>query len=370
MLGTTLGGYRLVSELGSGAMGSVYLAEDTAGRQVAVKVIHPHLLASPGVFKRFLREGEIGKRIRHQNVVRTLDVDASEANGTMALFMVMEYVEGRSLRRLLKDLRMVPEALLREIAGQIAAGLAAVHAEGIIHRDLKPENVLITEDRRIRIMDLGVARMQEASIALTREGHFTGSLPYAAPEQFNREEVGPAADLYSLGVLLYELATGRNPFAGQNAAQVINTHLSLTPPPVEEQNPAISSFFSEVIGALLVKKPADRIESAAALGCVLADGERSDWWAGRRRRLRRKEQSLPRIPVRRDTAAHGRETELSVLHQAWNEAKEGRGRALLLEGEPGVGKTRLVDSFLRSLVDQDVHMLYGCYLPSGGMGGL
>src|SRR5262245_51681088 len=194
MRGELLGPYRLHRELGSGGMGSVYLAavEGDApglaqGTKVAVKVVHPHLLATPGFFKRFLREAEIGKAVRHENVVRTLDVDATLVHGKQANYLVMEYVEGRTLREVLRELKTVPEALLRELATQIAAGLAAIHSAGIVHRDLKPENVLVTRENEVRIMDLGVARLQEATVAITREGQFAGSLLYASPEQLRRE---------------------------------------------------------------------------------------------------------------------------------------------------------------------------------------
>ena len=136
MIGAQVGPYRIESELGAGGMGSVYLAEVTektplldAGARVALKIIHPHLLATPGFFKRFLQEADVGKRIEHENVVRTYDVDATLFKDKQINFMVMEYVEGRSLREFLLELRQIPESLLREVALQIAAGLAAVHAE-------------------------------------------------------------------------------------------------------------------------------------------------------------------------------------------------------------------------------------------------
>ena len=183
MEGRLLGPYRIGPEIGSGGMGSVFLATvegDAAGLEpgarVAVKVVHPHLLARPGFFKRFLREGRAGRQVGHENVVRTLEVDALQVEGRTVHFLVMEHVEGRTLRELLGDLGAIPEALLRELARQIAAGLSAIHAAGIVHRDLKPENVLVTDDHRVRVMDLGVARIVEESVALTREGQFAGSL--------------------------------------------------------------------------------------------------------------------------------------------------------------------------------------------------
>jgi serine/threonine protein kinase/tetratricopeptide (TPR) repeat protein len=370
MIGDQLGPYRIESELGCGGMGTVYRAADGAGHRVALKIVHPHLLATPGFFKRFLREAEIGKKVAHGNVVRTLDCDQLVVDGTPHAFLVMEYVEGKSLRQLLSDLGTIPETLLREIALQAAAGLAAIHAAGIVHRDLKPENVLITDDHEIRIMDLGVAKLQEASIAITKEGQFAGSLLYAAPEQFGKDEVGPAADLYSLGVLLHELATGDNPFGRDDAAQVIDAHVNLQPARITERDPGLTTFLAELVATLLAKRPIERFASADVLHGVLEKAERSPWWTELAPKLRKKVAHLPKIRVRRETKLHGRSSDLETLNEAWEKAKNGDGNTVFLEGEAGIGKTRLLDTFLRGLEDKDLHILYGSYPPSGGLGGL
>jgi tetratricopeptide (TPR) repeat protein len=377
VIGSTLGPYRLDRELGAGGMGTVWLAttlEDAAGvktgAKVAVKVVHPHLLSTPGFFKRFLREAEIGKSVRHENVVRTIDVDATELGGKPAHYLVMEYVEGRTLREMLRDLKTVPEALLRELASQIASGLAAIHDAGIVHRDMKPENVLVTKDHQVRIMDLGVPRLQEATVAITKEGQFAGSLLYASPEQFRHEPVGPPTDLYSLGVMLYELASGSNPFERDNAAQVISAHLNLEPRPLRDVVSDVSPFLAEVATSLLAKTPAGRFPSATELRRVLADGESSAWWKAREATVREREHRLPPIQVRRETELHGRETEMALLADAWKRAQAGQGSTVFIEGEAGIGKTRLVDAFLRTIAHGDAHVLYGSYPPSGGAGGL
>ena len=370
MIDTQLGPYTIEAVLGSGGMGKVYRATGPEGR-VALKIVHPHLLETPGFFKRFLREAEIGKKVRHENVVRTIDVDAISLEGRQHNYLVMEYVEGKSVRDLLHDLGTIPETLLREIALQTAAGLAAIHEAGIVHRDLKPENILITDDHEIRIMDLGVAKLQEATIELTREGQFAGSLLYAAPEQFRGDvEVGPASDLYSLGVLLYELATGRNPFRSDDASAVIQAHLSEVPTCAHERNDSLSLFFSEVVATLLAKQPSDRFASAEALRAVLEEAEQSGWWTDRAPALREQQARLPKIRVSRETKLHGRDRDLAALHEAWDRARGGDGNIVFLEGEAGIGKTRLIDAFLRGLNDEDPHVLYGSYPPSGGMGGL
>ncbi|MHC4940718.1 MAG: protein kinase domain-containing protein [Planctomycetota bacterium] len=370
MIGAQVGPYTVQSELGTGGMGSVFLATGEDGARVALKIVHPHLIATPGFFKRFLREAELGKQVRHENVVRTLDVDATIVDDKQVNYMVLEYVEGRSLRDLLHDLGSVPESLLREIALQMAAGVEAIHSENVVHRDLKPENVLITDDHRIRIMDLGVAKLQEASVALTKEGQFAGSFLYAAPEQFTDDEVGTAADLYSVGVMLYELATGSNPFKHDDPARVINAHLSTKPPPATERAPDLSPFFAEVIATLLEKDVADRFASSSELREVLDAGTRSEWWAEREKSLRHDERSMPKLRVPTETALHGRDEDLEALQEAWQSAKAGQGNTVLIEGEPGIGKTRLLDAFLRTVDDASFHVLYGAYPPSGGLGAL
>jgi tetratricopeptide (TPR) repeat protein len=358
-------------------MGTVHLAEVAEaaaglepGQQVAVKIVHPHLLSSPGFFKRFLREAELGRKVVHENVVRTIDVDALLVDDTQVNFMVMEYVAGKSLRQLLIDLGTIPETLLREIALQTAAGLASIHEAGIVHRDLKPENILITDDHQIRIMDLGVAKLQEASIAITTAGQFAGSVLYAAPEHFGPEEVGPSVDLYSLGVTLYELATGGNPFQREDAASLIDAHLHLHPPRIAHLKTETTGFLSELVATLLAKQPAERFESAKALHEVLAEAERSRWWIELAPKLRKKGAHLPRIRVRRETELHGRNADLKALNEAWERAKNGEGNTVFIEGEAGIGKTRLIDAFLRGLKDKDLHVLYGSYPPSGGLGGI
>ena len=245
--GESIGPYRILSDLGSGGMGTVYLGEVVrqaagldVGARVAVKVVHPHLLEKAGFFKRFLREAEIGRAVHHDNVVRCHDCDALRVEGEQTHFLVMEYVEGQTLRALLDELETVPEELCRHVGHEIAAGLEAIHAAGVVHRDLKPENVLITDDHVVKIMDLGVAQLQDAAIRLSQTGHFVGSIHYAAPEQFGAQSdrIDARADLHALGAILYELSSGRHPFHDDDPRAVLRRVLDETPRPLADLNPA------------------------------------------------------------------------------------------------------------------------------------
>ncbi len=376
MIGETLGPYRIVAELGSGGMGKVWRAKVEgrapglpAGTDVALKVVHPHLLEEPGFFKRFLREADIGKRIVHENVVRTYDADAIRRGGEDVHFLVMEFVEGQTLRALLADLGRVPEELCRHIGKEAAKGLAAIHAGGVVHRDVKPENILITKDHVVKVMDLGVARLAEEALRISQTGAFVGSVQYAAPEQFGTEvAVDGRTDIYSLGVTLYELATGQNPFADVDVQRTLRRVLNEPPRRCAEINPQLSPFFEEAVHALLAKKPEGRFASAADFVRVLDENEKSEWWKARARAIRATtKRPLRRIRVPRETALYGREAEIARLRALFAKAKAGDGQTILVEGEAGIGKSRLVDEFVGLLQreGEDLNFLYGSYPPGG-----
>ncbi|MHC5009828.1 MAG: protein kinase domain-containing protein, partial [Planctomycetota bacterium] len=377
MLGTNLGPYHLLTEIGSGGMGKVYLAEVTQktarlekGAHAALKVIHPHLLAREGFFKRFMREAEVGKRVEHENVVRTYDCDALAVGGQQQHFLVMEYVDGQTLRGLIEELERLPEELCRHVGREVARGLAAIHEAGAVHRDLKPENVLITPHHVVKIMDLGVAHLQDEVIRLSRAGEFVGSIEYAAPEQIQSQGNGVdgRADLHALGVLLYELSTGQNPYRDEEAGKVLRKVLEEKPRRAGEVNPQLSPFFEEVVETLLKKDREERFPTASVLADVLDEGERSTWWQKRARALRvETRRPLRRVRIPRETALYGREEELDRLRMLYGRAKRGEGQVVLIEGEAGIGKTRLVDELVGHLRQdgEDVNFLFGAYPPGG-----
>jgi tetratricopeptide (TPR) repeat protein len=363
-----LGSYRLLDQIGSGGMGTVHRAEAPDGTVVALKVIHRHLVGKEGYRERFAREVDIGRRIRDPNVVATLDAGEVEVDGDPTLFLAMEFVEGQTLRELLDELGMVPEDLCLHIGREVARALDAIHAAGVFHRDIKPENVLITADSRIKVMDLGVALIADESLRLSQSGVFAGSVLYAAPEQFAELPADGRADLYNVGLLLYELATGQHPFQADDIATVIQKQMSADPRPPAELNPQLSPFFEEVVLRLIDKDRDCRFARANDLLSVLEEKERSDWWRGRARELRAlAAEPLRRIRIPRETPIEGRDEELEQLAQLFEAVRAGAGRVLLVEGEAGIGKTRLVDEFTDRLAKQgeSFHFLFGSYPPGG-----
>ncbi len=371
--GTRLGRRTVRGEIGRGGMGVVYEADDPDLGPVAVKVVLPHLLALTSVRERFLREARLGLAVTHENVVRTLDLETVTHEGVELHCLVLELVKGRTLRRLLESLGTVPEALLRELGAQAARGLAALHRAGIVHRDVKPENLVLTDDRRLLVMDLGVAKVLGGAAlvergTLTTAGQFVGSLHYAAPEQCEGTEVGPAADLYALGAVLYELATGRPPFETEGTVALMRAHLSTTPVPAAERNPAVSDLLSDAIEVLLAKRPADRFPSAQALAEALVEGEGGAWWATHRRRVT--ERRPRRVEGTSEVPLVGRKAERARLAQAWAEAVGGGGGTVLLAGEPGIGKSRLADELAGTAAREGAVVLRSGFSPTGTTEGM
>jgi len=375
--GRQLGPYRIEEELGAGEMAHVYLAtvEDVVpgleiGDRVAVRVPRPHLVEAPGFHERFKREIEIGRSIRHENIVRTCDARVSTEVGDDANYIVMEFVEGQTLRGLLDELTLVPEDLCRHIGREVAKALAAIHEKGIIHQNLKPRNVLVTREDVVKVMDLGVARLKGEAIRLSRQGEYGGSVLYAAPEQFTLEgkDIDGRADLYALGLTLYELAAGLHPFRHENVAAVIRKQLEETAPPLSSVNAQISPYFEEVVAQLLEKKRDARFSSAEELLQVLREGENSDWWRRRSGEIREvTKRPLRRIPMSRDTELFGRDSEIAALRDVWEKVRAGEGQMVVVEGEAGIGKTRLVDEFAARLESEgeDFNYLFGQYPPGG-----
>jgi serine/threonine-protein kinase len=259
--------YRVEEMLGAGGMGCVYRAEHAALRRtVALKVLHPHLAGDPSVVQRFLREARAASRLGHPNIVTLLDF-GQDADGL--LYLVMEFVPGRPLDRVIAESGPLAPARIAALAAPILLAMDEAHAHGVVHRDLKPENVIVVPSRQdgetVKVVDFGIARVTEGSDArLTATGMVFGTPSYMSPEQARGEEAGPASDLYSFGVMLFELATGRLPFEGQNAVELLTRHLGTPPPDPRRVAPGrnVPDALAAVILRCLEKDPARRFPGA------------------------------------------------------------------------------------------------------------
>lgn len=317
--------YKLEAELGRGGMGTVYRAHDeTLKRDVAIKMLSELGLGTEGR-DRLLNEAQAIAQLSHPNIVSVFD--AGEQDGTP--YIVMEVIEGASLHdRPPKDM-----AGIARVAAQVCAALEHAHSQGVVHRDLKPENVLIAEDGTAKLMDFGIAR--SVASRMTTEGEIVGTVFYLAPEIALGKEFDGRADLYSLGVMLYELATGELPFAQGDPLAVISQHIHASVVPPRARNEQVPPRLDNLILQLLEKSPEHRPASAAEVQQAL---ERSDL-------LDPEAEGLKELAVVRRIARGrfvGREQELIDATGLWNKALAGEGQLLLVSGEPGIGKTRLI----------------------------
>lgn len=337
-----------------------------SGTRVAVKVLHPSLSMDERSVARLHAELAIGGRLCSPHVVELYESGRAPLDGATLHFLVLELVDGRSLARLIADHGRLAEPLVRDVGRQVASGLAAIHDLGVIHRDLKPGNVILTHDHRVKIADLGLARLIEGVASRTATDRFAGSPDYAAPEQFENAALSPATDLYALGVLLLEALTGTNPFRADSPAATMRLHLERTPPRASEARPGTSLALDELIAALLAKSPADRPDSARTCADALERGEQSAWWAGASVRVAEAElrSALGRLGARRETVHVGRADELAALRDAVRRLKQGAGACILIEAEAGLGKTRLLDEVLRGGdASQGLRVLHGASRP-------
>ncbi|MGC9333468.1 MAG: protein kinase domain-containing protein, partial [Anaerolineae bacterium] len=351
MIGAMLGDrYRLDAELGRGGMSVVYRAHDTLlARDVAVKVLSATALDAEGR-TRLLHEARSAAGLNHPNIVTVHDV--GEADGVP--FLVAELVEGQPLH----DLRCEGMDDIVSIARQVCAALEHAHAQGIVHRDLKPENVLITPTGMVKLNDFGLAR----SIAsrLTSEGILVGTVFYLAPELVLGQAFDGRADLYALGVMLYELATGELPFTGDDPVAVISQHLHAAAVPPRAKNADIPPALDGLILRLLNKDPRARPGSAADVLGILNAPDILDKEALPARELA----VLERIERGRMV---GRERELQQAGDLWTSVLSGRGQTLLISGEPGIGKTRLVQELTALVQVSGGQVLMGACYAEGGV---
>ena len=261
-----LGRYRVDHVLGSGGMALVYQARDEElDRPVAIKVLADNLAADEAFRKRFLREARLAAQLAHPNVVQVYD--SGEADGRP--YIVMEYVDGETLAELLSRRGRLPPAEAVELALQVCAGLEHAHRAGLVHRDIKPQNVLIRDDGTVKIVDFGIARSAQGT-QLTETGSVLGTAAYLAPEQAAGEEVTAATDVYALGVVLYEMVTGRTPHSAESLTQFLARGHEQPITALRELAPEAPEALEDVVMRSLARMPQYRQPSAEALAAELA----------------------------------------------------------------------------------------------------
>jgi serine/threonine protein kinase/predicted ATPase len=329
-------GYELLGPLGRGGMGVVYRArQKSLGRLVALKFLPEEYAQDPLWLERFRREAHTASALNHPHICTIYD--SGEAAGRP--FISMELVEGRTLDA--AEGRRIPLAELPRLMVQVAQALQSAHAAGIVHRDIKPQNLMVRGDGLVKVLDFGLARRVPAAWGAgsatgqaTDPGTRVGTVLYMSPEQARAEPVGTASDIFSLGLVLYELATGRHPFLAGTEIGVLQAIEAQAPVPPARLNPEVSAPLDALILQMLAKEAALR-PTAAEVAAALA------------------ELAAPRpalAPSRPGKALRvGRRDELAALHAGFESAASGHGLLLCVTGEPGLGKTTLVEDFLDGL---------------------
>jgi serine/threonine protein kinase len=272
LIGRTIGSYRVLKQLGKGGMGSVYMGEHPViGSKVAIKFLHPQYAHDDKIVDRFFNEARAVNVIGHDNILKILDLNITEDHRH---FFVMEYLQGRPLQNLLKHNVSIPLEVTGPVVVQICEALEAAHRKGIVHRDLKPDNVyLIVHKGRqnfVKVVDFGIARVTDeegVSTGKTQTGMVMGTPAYMSPEQGSGQtnKIDGRSDVYSLGCMMYQMATGRLPFPGSNFGEVLIGHLQQAPPPPRSLKPEIPEAFEAIVLKCLEKKQEDRYQSMKEL---------------------------------------------------------------------------------------------------------
>src|SRR5215217_721430 len=263
MVGEVIGDrYELEELVGSGGMSSVFRAHDRLlERKVALKVLHDHYTGDESYVERFRREARSVASLSHPNIVTV--IDRGEHEGRQ--FIVFEYIDGENLKRRIDREGALPVRDAVELVLQIARALSFAHQNGLIHRDVKPQNVLLNGDGRPKVTDFGIARSLDVQHGMTQTGTVLGTSDYIAPEQAQGHRVDEHTDVYSLGVVLYELLTGEVPFPGENFVAVAMRHINEPPPPIRDRRPDVSPRLEAAVHRAMAKDPHARFQTMAEL---------------------------------------------------------------------------------------------------------
>lgn len=260
-----VGKYELHREIGTGGMATVYLATDTVlHRQVALKMLHPHLLKNPRTLQRFRNEAHAVARLSHENIIGVFDYGEDSDDRR---YLVMEYINGVTLEDLLAVHRVLPNLVLLELMHQVLSGLCAAHVAGVFHRDIKPSNIMVDQAGRVKIMDFGIAYLMNQE-ALTMTGAFVGSPNYISPEQAEGGKLSTKSDVFSVGAVMYECACGRVPFAEETVHGTIYSVVHDTPVPAFRRHANLLADVSALINECLCKEPRSRPDAREAMARI------------------------------------------------------------------------------------------------------
>ncbi|MEA2786445.1 MAG: eukaryotic-like serine/threonine-protein kinase [Candidatus Eremiobacteraeota bacterium] len=261
--------YRIDGTLGHGGMANVYVGTDTLlRRRVAIKVLREQYASDDDFVKRFSYEAQSAAKLSHPNIVNVYDFGREDHS----YYIVMELVDGATLGDLMRQETVLPEPVALDYAIQIASGLAYAHRQGLLHRDVKPANILVTKDDVVKLSDFGIARaVSEHTLGVTQPGMVMGSVAYISPEQAQGHDIDERSDLYSVGVVLYQMLTGALPFTGDNAVAVALKHVSADAPAIDPKTAGVSPAVASIVARLLRKDPRERFASATELASALRE---------------------------------------------------------------------------------------------------
>ncbi|MGQ9887502.1 MAG: protein kinase domain-containing protein [Aggregatilineales bacterium] len=260
------GRYRLVAQHGSGGMAVIYKAVDQAlGRTVALKILRPSLTKDPSFLARFRNEARAVANLSHPNIVTVHDV----GNDGQTQYIVMEFVEGQDLKKIIRSEGILTVRRTLDLAIQICAGIGFAHRAGLVHADLKPQNILVTKDDIVKVTDFGIAQALTDTQPMPRQDVVWGSPHYFSPEQARGEKPTPASDVYAIGIVMFEMLTGRLPYTGASQQELAMAHLRDRVPLVTEFNPSVPDSLAKIIYKVMSKEPSARYRMADQLGHVL-----------------------------------------------------------------------------------------------------
>jgi predicted ATPase len=366
--GAIVGRYEVSSLLGAGGMGEVYRARDThLKRPVALKLISPDFAQHEDRLRRFRQEAFAASALNHPNIITIYEIGESK----FGPFIATEFVEGETLRQRIKRGPIeISQAL--DLASQVASALAAAHTEGVAHRDIKPDNIMIRADGFVKVLDFGLAKLGEKAteeqnvnldaatkpLEVTSPGMLVGTLKYMSPEQARGVNVDARTDIWSLGVVIYEMLAGRVPFDGATTSDLIVAILDREPAALGLRVPAIPGELQKIVNKTLSKEKGQRYETAEELRIDLGK-VKQQLELEAAIEISSREFVAPNVSAARHTV--GRRNELTELHSGFESTATGHGLLLCVAGEPGIGKTTLIEEFLAGLAGS----AQPCYIARG-----